>query len=111
VDARRCHPLGKLARFWMLRGQQACEDAGLARAAVLVDSGTQKGYWPGLVTTKHCDRRVRFIDAAKRYPRVRALSWILKQVEPNLHEGSPGAHPAFAPSPLTESALVEPEPS
>lgn len=87
VDARRCHPLSKVARFWLLRGQQTCEEAGLARAAVLVDSTSQDGYWPGLMAVARRDPRVRFIDAARRYPRVRALSWILKQVDPHVHEG------------------------
>lgn len=102
VDARRCHPLSKVARFWMLRGQQACEEAGLARAAVLVDSASQEGYWPELTSMDYRDRRVRFIDAAKRYPRVRALSWILKQVEPHLYEGSVGAHAAACTPPLAK---------
>lgn len=107
VDAQRCRPLSKVARFWMLRGQQACEDAGLARAAVLVDSRAQDGYWPGLITTRYRDRRVRFIDATDRYPRVRALSWILKQVDPSVQEGRSGVCATRGASTLTEAALVE----
>lgn len=98
VDARRCQPLCKVARFWLLRGQQVCEEAGLDRAAVLVDSAAQTGYWPSLMASARRDPRVRFVDAAHAYPRVRALSWILKHVEPHLHEGSPRAV-AAPPSP------------
>jgi hypothetical protein len=105
VDARQCHPLPKVARFWLLRGQQACEEAGLARAAVLVDSAAQEGYWPGLMSVDNPAHRVRFIDAVRRYPRVRALSWILKQVEPNLNEGSVAATRRSAP-PVTSRQLI-----
>lgn len=94
VDARQCDPLSKVARFWLLRGQQVCEEAGLERAAVLVDSGVQDGYWPGLTAVSHPVHRVRFIDAVHQYPRVRALSWILKRVEPHLNEGSVAAQSA-----------------
>jgi len=110
VDAQRCRPLSKVARFWMLRGQQACEDAGLARAAVLVDSRAQDRYWPGLITTRYRDRRVRFIDAADRYPRVRALSWILKQVDPSVQEGHAGVHTTRNAPALTDAARVDPSP-
>ena len=107
VDARSCHPLSKIARFWLLRGQNACEEAGLERAAVLVDSATQEGYWPGLVRVTNPAHRVRFIDAARHYPRVRALSWILKGVEPNLNEGSVAARPAVSSQEVNERAMVQ----
>lgn len=106
VDARRCEPLSKVARFWLLRGQQACEEAGLERAAVLVDSATQSGYWPGLMSVNHPAYRVRFIDATHQYPRVRALSWILRRVEPNLNEGSVAAAPAVS-SPTSPDQVAE----
>lgn len=98
VDARRCHPLSKVARFWLLRGQSACEEAGLERAAVLVDSSLQDGYWPGLIVVSEPTHRVRFIDAVHFYPRVRALSWILKGVEPNAREGEASPSAAAAPA-------------
>ena len=99
VDARRCHPLSKVARFWLMRGQSACEEAGLERAAVLVDSTAQEGDWPAIAANLGATGRVRFIDAARHYPRVRALSWILKGVEPTLHEGSAAPRPVAPPSP------------
>jgi len=105
VDARRCEPLSKVAQFWLLRGQHACEEAGLARAAVLVDSKAQDGYWPGLMTVDNPAHRVRFIDAIDQYPRVRALSWILKQIEPNLNEGSVAAARRSAP-PISTRQLI-----
>jgi len=107
VDARNCHPLSKVARFWLLRGQSACEEAGLERAAVLVNSATQEGYWPGLISVTNPAHRVRFIDAARHYPRVRALSWILKGVEPNLNEGSVAARPAVSSPGVNERAMVQ----
>lgn len=107
VDARRCHPLPKLARFWLLRGQSVCEEAGLERAAVLVDSAAQDGYWPALSHAPAPARRVRFVDAADHYPRMRALGWILKGVEPNVNEGVRAPDGAVAGPVIDESALLE----
>lgn len=107
VDAQRCRPLSKVARFWLLRGQHVCEEAGLARAAVLVDSTSQDGYWPGLMAGVRRDPRVRFIDATRSYPRVRALSWILKRVEPTLYEGNGTAQSPVSSSSLPGAASVQ----
>lgn len=106
VDARRCDPLSKGARFWLLHGQSICERGGLERAAVLVDSAMQEGYWPDLATAFRPAHRVRFVDAKRHYPRVRALSWILKGVEPRVKEGAVSNRDAHVP-PLDEEAIVE----
>lgn len=87
IDATRCKALSRQAPFWLLRGQQVLDEAGLRRVAVLWTAplGLRLGVPPD--DRRASSGRMCYIRADELFPRTRALCWLLSGIDPGREGG------------------------